>query len=123
MLLLLLSSSVKPFNNLVHSNASNVQLIASPSMGSCQLPANSPIRYSNITTATDGLMTDYSDDNNCNYVDTLFYILGSGGYLKITLPERSTVRTILLSAREAFNASDGIKISVGDSYPGTMCSA
>ncbi len=90
-------------------------------MGWCDDSITSSTLFSAITTATDGLMT-FFDTEYCSYTTKLFYILGGGGYLKIALPTRSTVRTILLSAREYNGWNDGIKISVGDVYPGTLCS-
>ena len=54
----------------------------------------------------------YVDDgygSTCNWVNKLFNInLSTDNYLKIALPAGSTVRTILLSAREFGGVNDGL---------------
>jgi hypothetical protein len=68
-----------------------------------------------ITAATDGFMT-YLETTGCSLYLYLFNSQ-TNGFLTISLPKGSTVRTMLYSSRETSkNRIVGLTVSVGNSY-------
>lgn len=80
--------------------------------------------YSNVSTATDGIMTRYEsfESGSCEWYSNLFHTTNDA-FVTISLPKGSIVRTMLYSSWEnaAFRGK-GLTISVGDSYANsTQC--